>query len=169
MRTALSALMILVMGIASVSYGTEPPIQCETWIRFSPKAGAETKLVQEISSAKDRILVAIYGLTNPRVVDALIIAKKRKVDVRIKADQLQSGGKRQRAQIGRLAKSGISVEVSKLSRQLHNKFAIIDGKRVITGSYNFTLNGELKNKENLVVLNCPEVAKLYEKEYELIE
>jgi phosphatidylserine/phosphatidylglycerophosphate/cardiolipin synthase-like enzyme len=49
----------------------------------------------------------------------------------------------------------------------HNKFAVIDRKRVITGSYNWTLKSE-GNWENLLILDCPELAKAYENEWERI-
>jgi phosphatidylserine/phosphatidylglycerophosphate/cardiolipin synthase-like enzyme len=52
-------------------------------------------------------------------------------------------------------------------RKNHNKFAVIDGKRVITGSYNWTLKAE-QNWENLLFLDCPELAEKYEQEWERI-
>ena len=50
----------------------------------------------------------------------------------------------------------------------HNKFAVIDQDKVITGSYNWTLKAE-KNWENLLILDCPELAKLYVREWEAIQ
>ena len=38
---------------------------------------------------------------------------------------------------------------------------IIDGKTVITGSFNFTKAAETKNAENLLIIQSPELAKLY--------
>ena len=38
---------------------------------------------------------------------------------------------------------------------------IIDGKIVITGSFNFTKAAESKNAENLLIIKSPELAKLY--------
>ena len=38
---------------------------------------------------------------------------------------------------------------------------IIDGKIVITGSFNFTKAAESKNAENLLILQSPELAQIY--------
>jgi cellulose synthase/poly-beta-1,6-N-acetylglucosamine synthase-like glycosyltransferase len=36
---------------------------------------------------------------------------------------------------------------------MHNKYAILDNKTIITGSYNFTFGAEFLNYENLIVIN----------------
>ncbi len=43
----------------------------------------------------------------------------------------------------------------------HNKFMVIDGATVITGSFNFTKAAEEKNAENLLVIRSPELAAKY--------
>ena len=81
----------------------------------------------------------------------------------------KSAGKTQKAQIQRLLDGGIRTEVSQLSRLLHDKFMVVDGKKVWTGSYNCTVPAENRNRENALILDCPEAAELYEKEWVLIE
>jgi phosphatidylserine/phosphatidylglycerophosphate/cardiolipin synthase-like enzyme len=56
--------------------------------------------------------------------------------VAVKADKVQSAGKSQKAMIAKLEQAGIPVEVSTQSRLLHHKFAVVDGRWVITGSFN---------------------------------
>jgi phosphatidylserine/phosphatidylglycerophosphate/cardiolipin synthase-like enzyme len=51
---------------------------------------------------------------------------------------------------------------------MHHKFMIIDGKIVVTGSYNWSYSAEEKNDENLVVILSPNTAKLYETEFNRI-
>ena len=51
---------------------------------------------------------------------------------------------------------------------MHNKVAIIDGWIVITGSYNWSLNAEEKNNENMIIIKSVELAKIYEKEFQKI-
>jgi phosphatidylserine/phosphatidylglycerophosphate/cardiolipin synthase-like enzyme len=43
----------------------------------------------------------------------------------------------------------------------HNKIVIIDGTRVITGSFNFTRSAEEKNAENLLIIRSEDLAVLY--------
>jgi phosphatidylserine/phosphatidylglycerophosphate/cardiolipin synthase-like enzyme len=61
------------------------------------------------------------------------------------------------------------VAVSTVSRSLHNKFAVIDGRRILTGSFNWTNSAEDRNRENLLVLDCEELARRYEQEWVEIE
>jgi phosphatidylserine/phosphatidylglycerophosphate/cardiolipin synthase-like enzyme len=43
----------------------------------------------------------------------------------------------------------------------HDKIMIIDGKTVVTGSFNFTNAAECKNAENLLIIKSDELAKIY--------
>jgi len=49
---------------------------------------------------------------------------------------------------------------------MHNKFAVIDGVTVITGSYNWTNSARKRNDENLLTVNSPALAETYEREFE---
>jgi phosphatidylserine/phosphatidylglycerophosphate/cardiolipin synthase-like enzyme len=64
----------------------------------------------------------------------VIAAKEQGVDVALKLDKVQSAGKSQKAQIQRLLDAGIRTEVSQLSRLLHDKFMVVDGKKVWTAA-----------------------------------
>lgn len=61
------------------------------------------------------------------------------------------------------------MEVSQLSRLLHDKFVVIDGRRVITGSFNWTTQAENRHRENVLILDCQDIARLYEEEWREIE
>jgi phosphatidylserine/phosphatidylglycerophosphate/cardiolipin synthase-like enzyme len=49
---------------------------------------------------------------------------------------------------------------------MHNKFCIIDGQIVTTGSMNPTVNGAYKNNNNLIVIDSPALAENYEAEFQ---
>jgi phosphatidylserine/phosphatidylglycerophosphate/cardiolipin synthase-like enzyme len=49
---------------------------------------------------------------------------------------------------------------------MHNKFLVVDGQVVETGSFNFTKAAAEKNAENVVVLHDPAVAQRYGQEWE---
>jgi len=111
----------------------------------------------------------MYAFTNPSLADVLIMTHARGIDVQMKTDYLQSSGKSQKEQIERLRKEGVPVEVSKLKRTQHNKFAVIDGLLVITGSHNWTLSAENKNVENAVFIQCAAVAEEFEERWKGIK
>ncbi|MCB9358718.1 hypothetical protein H6503_02190 [Candidatus Woesearchaeota archaeon] len=48
------------------------------------------------------------------------------------------------------------------SGYMHNKFCIIDNSTVITGSFNPTENGKLRNDNNVLVIDSSKVAKIYD-------
>ncbi len=51
---------------------------------------------------------------------------------------------------------------------MHSKFVIIDGKKVLTGSPNFTYAGHHLNVENMLSIDHPAVATLYKQYYNYI-
>ncbi len=65
----------------------------------------------------------------------------------------------------KLKNAGIEVKLDSNPALMHNKVAIIDGKIVITGSYNWSLNAETKNNENMIIIKSVELAEIYEKEF----
>lgn len=66
-----------------------------------------------------------------------------------------------------LAKYGVPVRINSKYGIMHNKFLIIDGSTVETGSFNFTKAAEIKNAENLLVIrNAPTIAAKYAKQWQ---
>lgn len=65
-----------------------------------------------------------------------------------------------------LADSGATVYIDARHAIAHNKVMVIDGKAVVTGSFNFTKSAEERNAENLLIIDSPELAKLYREEWE---
>lgn len=50
--------------------------------------------------------------------------------------------------------------------KMHHKFAVIDNSIVITGSHNWTVAGNYRNDENLLVINSPIIAAHFKEEME---
>ena len=104
--------------------------------------------------------------TNPDVTRALIAAKQRGVDVAVVADH-RSNLQEQRTPAARhaltlLAKAGIPTRTVDAYAIHHDKFMVVDGMTVETGSFNFTAAAAKSNSENaLVVWNAPALAETY--------
>nr|WP_272881473.1 phospholipase D-like domain-containing protein [Fundidesulfovibrio soli] len=60
-----------------------------------------------------------------------------------------------------MANSEIPTFIDAAHAIAHNKVMILDGKAVITGSYNFTKTADEKNAENLLIIKSEELAKIY--------
>lgn len=166
------ALGLLLAGPAVAEHAIHPatPAEsaCSVLVRFSPHGGAEELVAATLREAHERVHIAIYGLTSPVIETALRDLARAGVKVGLKADRVQSGGEAQAALLGRLQAAGVAVEVSHLGRRLHDKFAVVDGRWVITGSFNWTTSAEHRNRENVLVSDCPAVAEAFDAEWESI-
>lgn len=65
-----------------------------------------------------------------------------------------------------LVHAGIPTWIDAAHTIAHNKVMTIDGETVITGSFNFTKAAEEKNAENLLILDSPDLAEIYRKNWE---
>ena len=132
-----------------------PPVQ----VYFSPNGGCTDAIIKQIDNAKSEILVQAYSFTSTTIAKALLEAHKRGVMVEAILDKSQKSQKYSGATF--LANSRIPTFIDSAHAIAHNKIMIIDGKIVITGSFNFTKAAESKNAENLLIIQSPELAKLY--------
>lgn len=130
-------------------------------VYFSPSTETETGLINYINGAKETLDIAIYSLTDKKIRDSILAAKKRKVAVRLVTDKAQAGGK------NALWKS-VDGKIDKKSGLMHNKFIVRDSKCISTGSFNYTDNAVKNNRENLLILCDKNVAGQYSDEFEKI-
>ncbi len=128
-------------------------------IRFSPKGNCCQLIEQTIEKAKNKILVQAYYFTSKELADAIIKAKKKGVIVKMLVDKSQK--KVKYSQIRNFLANDIIVMIDKVSGIAHNKIMIIDDSCVVTGSYNWTASAELRNSENILVINNKKVAEIY--------
>ena len=127
-------------------------------IYFSPQDKTISNAVLPIiENAKSYIYIPIFVITENRVVEALISAKQRGVDVRLISDALNASGKYSKIKV--LRANGIPVKVENYAGKMHSKTMIADDKYSIMGSMNFSKSGEIKNDENTIVLENAEAAK----------
>ncbi|HBY08896.1 MAG TPA: phospholipase, partial [Chloroflexi bacterium] len=68
----------------------------------------------------------------------------------------------------RLAAAGLDVRLDGNPNNMHHKVFIIDGKIVVTGSYNFSRSAEERNDENTLIIHNPEIAAQYLVEFERV-
>jgi phosphatidylserine/phosphatidylglycerophosphate/cardiolipin synthase-like enzyme len=129
----------------------------------------EEKLIGFINSAQTSIHIASFEFNLTPVAEALIAAKNRGVDVKWVTDDengldydIQPG----RGQFALLQAAGIEVKDDNRSALMHNKFWIFDQEITWTGSTNVTVNGIFKQNNNVLVIRSPEIAFIYEREFQ---
>ena len=64
-----------------------------------------------------------------------------------------------------LVQKGIKTRISSNSYIMHHKFAIIDNRILLTGSYNWTFSANHRNDENLMVIDDPEIIEIFQKQF----
>ena len=129
----------------------------------------EGRLIEKINAAQTSIHIASFEFDLTPVAEALIAAKKRGVDVRWVTDDESGLGADEdpgRGQFAMLQKAGIEVRSDDRSALMHNKFWIFDGKILWTGSTNITESGVFKQNNNTIVIHSPELATIYEREFQ---
>ena len=131
-------------------------------VYFSP--GVRQHLLERLATTKQTIDVAMYSFTDSDLAWALVRAAGRGVKVRVYLDRGQAEGRYAKGRF--LAQRGIPVRYYRGEGLMHHKFAVLDGREVITGSYNWTASAEEKNKENALILKGQELAAAYAAEFE---
>jgi phosphatidylserine/phosphatidylglycerophosphate/cardiolipin synthase-like enzyme len=130
---------------------------------FSPQGGAQAGLVAAIGRARKSLLVQAYSFTSGPVEEALKAAHDRGVDVRVILDRSQ---RNERSGMGFLIRAGIPTWIDPVHAIAHNKVMVVDGRTVVTGSFNYTRAAEERNAENLLILESPELADYYAKNWQ---
>ncbi|PHV22471.1 endonuclease [Janthinobacterium sp. BJB446] len=129
---------------------------------FSPDGGAEALVLKVIDSAASTIRLAAYSFSSPHVVEALLRARQRGVDVRVLADTRRNARKNSRAALDRLVGAGIPTRLISRYALHHDKYIVADGVTVQNGSFNYTADAATANSENvLVVWHSERLAQSY--------
>lgn len=128
-------------------------------VLFSPNGGIQQNVIESIDNAKKTIDMLAYSYTNDAIGEAIRSAKTRGVKVRIIVDR--TGPKQEQGEIALDKAAGIETYVDKTYRIAHSKVIIVDGILTLTGSYNWSVNAEKYNSENLLNCKSRAMAKVY--------
>jgi phosphatidylserine/phosphatidylglycerophosphate/cardiolipin synthase-like enzyme len=120
-------------------------------------------LINALNSAQKSLDVAIYELNLDEVGDALLAAHQRGVTVRLVTD---SDSLAEDETLIRLNKAKLPIVPDERSAIMHDKFVVVDGQAVWTGSWNFTSNDTYRNNNNGIYIQSPQLAQNYTAEFE---
>jgi phosphatidylserine/phosphatidylglycerophosphate/cardiolipin synthase-like enzyme len=128
-------------------------------VYFSPGGGPTAALVQTLDDAKTSVLVQAYSFTSAPIAGALKKAHDRGLDVKVILDKSQRSEKYSSATF--LQHASIPVWIDTKHAIAHNKVMVVDGRVVVTGSFNFTKAAEERNAENLLRIDSRRLAEQY--------
>jgi phosphatidylserine/phosphatidylglycerophosphate/cardiolipin synthase-like enzyme len=126
----------------------------------------EPLIVPMVSVAKSSIRFLAFSFTDFPLADAMVKRAQQGVSVSGVIDKTQSGGTG--SELGTLFCAGIPVRQDGNPQFMHNKIIIIDDRFVITGSLNYSTSAEESNDENVIVIDNPDIARLYVQDFDRV-
>jgi phosphatidylserine/phosphatidylglycerophosphate/cardiolipin synthase-like enzyme len=155
-RSCTGLLIWLLVGLLSVTSGGVSAASIEVW--YSPEDEPLRKVAQIYQQATRYIFVAVYGLTSPIVVKALLDARKHGVDVRVITDRERLNDPHQRRAVSALREAGIPVMINRHDGLMHLKQVVADDEVTASGSMNHTTSGNRYNDERLDIIRDHPIA-----------
>ncbi len=131
---------------------------------FSPGMDCLKAIIENINNAKKSLRICVFTITDNRIVRAIEAAKYRGVDIKIISDNDKRFDRG--SDIIYLAEKDYDIKIDLTDAHMHHKFAVIDKKITITGSYNWTRSAEKINHENVLVSDSKYLAKTYLGEFD---
>jgi len=137
--------------------------------------GLDRVVIADMNAARQTIDVTTFDLDQPTLVDALVAAKQRGVQVRIVTDQTngsqdlpaaQSPTGKKYESLPVLQAANIPVVNGGRSNGLmHNKMVIIDGAILYMGSWNLSYNDTFRNNNNLLRITSQRLIANYQAKF----
>lgn len=137
---------------------------------FTRNGSVATAIREWIANSSVSLDAAVYRFNNPKLAAAVSEAMYRGITIRIVVDlrkYLEDPQTRQLLATGRFPVRLLGGRPGKGSK-MHHKFAILDGRTVMTGSYNWTLESEEQNYDNLIIVPDVQYTAVYLREFELL-
>jgi phosphatidylserine/phosphatidylglycerophosphate/cardiolipin synthase-like enzyme len=116
---------------------------------FSPQHDGAARIVRLFDAARVSVEVCVFTITDDRIADAMAAAYRRGVRLRVITDddkRLDPG-----SDVEWLGRAGIPVRLDRTEYHMHHKFAVFDGRVLLSGSYNWTRSAALHNEENFLL------------------
>lgn len=96
-----------------------------------------SKIISQLEDAKKEVIVAMAWFTSGELFEALLNCRKRKVSVKLVLLDNATNFMPYAPDFNELISAGGIVRIARLENGfMHHKFCVIDGRLVITGSYN---------------------------------
>lgn len=158
--------LVLVMAPPCQGWATTTtPARVES--AFSPDADAEALVIKVINASTASIRLAAYSFSSPPVVDALLAARQRGVDVQVLIDYRRNQHQRNFAALDRLVGAGIPTRTISVYAMHHDKYMVADERTLQNGSFNYTRDAATANSENVTVhWDNPELAQAFLRHWE---
>jgi len=123
-----------------------------------------SKLMALVSSCTKSLDMCLFLITLKDMASLAIKLMQDGVRVRLIVDHSNIGIAG--CQVGRLREAGVRVVARKQAGLMHHKFAVVDGRVVVTGSFNWTSQAVVSNNENVVISSNKDLVEPFVGEFE---
>ena len=135
-------------------------------ILFSSEDDVAEHLLPYLENAQSSIRFLAFSFTHDAMGEAMRERENAGVDVMGVFEK--TGSSTEYSELGAMYCAGMDVRRDENGSFLHHKVIIVDGRFVITGSFNFSNNANESNDENVMIIDNPEIAMLYIQEFNRI-
>lgn len=134
---------------------------------FSPRHGIESIIAELVSGASSNVYFMAFSFTSDLIGEALIELSDRGVDVH--GIMEERGALSAFSEYVKFRTEGLDVRIRRGRGVMHHKVIVIDGRIVITGSFNFSRGADSINDENIVIIESEDVARAYIDEFHRLQ
>jgi phosphatidylserine/phosphatidylglycerophosphate/cardiolipin synthase-like enzyme len=132
-----------------------------------PHGSAERLVIKLINTAETSVFMAAYQMTSKPIADAMCAAALRGIAVSVVLDAKSNKRGDAKSKRDYMAACNVAVRTDSRYAIMHDKFIVVDGKHVQTGSFNYTYAASARNAENaIVVWNNTAMARKYQSEFD---
>eukprot|EP00092_Neocalanus_flemingeri_P107592 GFUD01138110.1.p1 GENE.GFUD01138110.1~~GFUD01138110.1.p1 ORF type:complete len:216 (+),score=43.47 GFUD01138110.1:42-689(+) len=128
------------------------------------KSSSLYRLTKVISGTQKSLDMCLFLITLRDMASLAIRLMQDGVRVRVIVDHSNQGISG--CQVGRLREAGVRVVARKQAGLMHHKFAVVDGRLLVTGSFNWTSQAVMSNNENVVITSNKELVEPFVCEFE---
>jgi phosphatidylserine/phosphatidylglycerophosphate/cardiolipin synthase-like enzyme len=139
----------------------------QIWVIFTSEDKAlEQAIIPVVNFAQSSVRFLAFSFTDYPLAAAMISRAQSGVSVAGVYEKV--GSDTEAAEFKTLFCGGVSVRRDGNSSFMHNKVIVVDERFVITGSLNYSTSAEESNDENVIILDNPEIARLYLQEFDRV-
>ena len=132
-------------------------------VYFTPGDDCHEAVLDCLDAARSSLDICVFTITDDRIAYAIRRAQRDGVIIRIITDNEKAWDLG--SDVYSLADAGLKVRQDVDANHMHHKFAVVDDRKVITGSFNWT-KGSSHNYENILICGDLQVASAYRQEFD---
>jgi len=125
------------------------------------------RLEEHLKSATVSIDLCLYILTCHKLAEA-VIERIEAADVKVRFIVDEASARLGGSMVPVLARKGAFVRMQRSDYLMHHKFAIVDGKKLMTGSFNWTMQAAMGNHENVIVTYDKYLVQAFQDQFEKV-